>query len=59
MYKHCVDQVIRRCVLEEKMESILNHCYTLACGGHYGGNRTAKKVLQSRFYWPTLFKDAH
>ena len=41
------------------MESILNHCHTLACGGHFGGNRTATKVLQSRFYWPTLFKDAH
>ena len=27
--------------------------------GHFGGHRTAAKVLQSRFYWPTLFKDAH
>ena len=59
MYKHCANQVKRRCVLEEEMESILNHCHTLACGGHFGGNRTAAKVLQSRFYWPTLFKDAH
>ena len=23
------------------------------------GDRTAHKVLQSGFYWPTLFKDAH
>ena len=30
LYKHCVDQVIRRCVLEEEMESILNHCHALA-----------------------------
>ena len=59
LYKHCVDQVIRRCVPKEEMESILNHYHTLACGGHFGGNRTAAKVLQSRFYWPTLFKDAH
>ena len=41
------------------MGSILNHCHTLACGGHFGGNRTAAKVLQSGFIWPTLFKDAH
>ena len=41
------------------MESVLNHCHTLAYGGHFGGNRTAAKVLQSEFYWPTLFKDAH
>ena len=59
LYKHCANQVIRRCVLEEEMESILNHCHTLACRGHFGGNRTAAKVLQSGFYWPTLFKDAH
>ena len=41
------------------MESILYHCHTLACGGHFGGNSTVAKVLQSRLYWPTLFKDAH
>ena len=59
LYKHCVKQVIRICVPEEEMESILNHCHTLACGGHFGGNRTTAKVLQSGFYWPTLFKNVH
>ena len=41
------------------MNSILNHCHSLPCGGHFGGQRTAAKVLQSGFYWSTLFKDAH
>ena len=41
------------------MESILNHCHALACGGHFGGNRTVAKVLQLGIYCPTLFKDAH
>ena len=59
LYKHCADQVIRRCVPEEEMGSILSHYHTLPCGGHFGGQRTAAKVLQSGFYWPTLFKDAH
>ena len=59
LYKHCADQVIRRCVPEDEMHSILNHCHTLPCGGHFGGQRTAAKVLQSGFYWPSLFKDAH
>ena len=41
------------------MENILIHCHSLECGGHFEGNRTAAKVLQSGFYWPSLFKDAH
>ena len=28
-------------------------------GGGGGAQRTTTKVLQSGFYWPTLFKDAH
>ena len=46
LYRHCANQVIRRCVLEDEMHSILNHCHTLPCGGHFGGQRTAAKVLQ-------------
>ena len=37
LYKHCADKVIRRCVPEDKMGSILNHYHTLSCGGHFGG----------------------
>ena len=53
MYKHCADQMISRCVPEKEIESIMAHCHALACGGHFGGNRTTRKVLQSGFYWPT------
>ena len=58
LYKHCADQVIRRCVPKDEMGSILNHCHTLPCGGHFGGQRTATKVLQLGFSRPSLFKDA-
>nr|GFA89191.1 reverse transcriptase domain-containing protein [Tanacetum cinerariifolium] len=27
-------------------------------GGYYGANYTAKKVFDSGFYWPTIYKDA-
>jgi len=36
----------------------LSFCHDLACGGHFGPRKTAKKMLQSGFYWPTLFKEA-
>nr|GFA66063.1 reverse transcriptase domain-containing protein [Tanacetum cinerariifolium] len=28
-------------------------------GGHHGANLTAKKVFDSDFFWPTIYKDAH
>ena len=59
LYKYCVDQLIRRCVPTEEMESILTHCPALERGGHFGESKTSAKVLQSGFYWSTLFRDAH
>ena len=41
LYRHCANHVIRRCVLEDEMNSIMNHCHTLPCGGNFGGQRTA------------------
>ncbi|KAK8499659.1 hypothetical protein V6N12_002131 [Hibiscus sabdariffa] len=59
LFKQCADQMLRRCVPEEEQKDILFHYHTSTCGVHFGGARTAAKVLQSGFYWPTLFKDAH
>ena len=41
------------------MGEILTHCHSLECRGHFNGQRTTTKVLQSGFYWPSIFKDAH
>ena len=59
LYKYCVDQIIRRCVLEGEQQGILSHYHENECGGHFASQKTAMKVLQSGFYWPSLFKDAH
>ncbi|XP_075099596.1 uncharacterized protein LOC142176328 [Nicotiana tabacum] len=48
------DGVIRRCVPEGEMISILPHCHDGAAGGHYGGNYIVEKVMEPSFYWPTL-----
>ncbi|XP_075500073.1 uncharacterized protein LOC142538646 [Primulina tabacum] len=50
--------MIRRCVAEEEFGQILNHCHDREVGGHFGPTKTASKVLECGFYWPTLFKDA-
>ena len=59
MFKVCADGMIRRCVPEEEYRIILYHCHDRESGWHFGATRIAAKVLQSGFYWPTLFKDAH
>ena len=58
LFKICADQIIRRCVPQLEGWKILQHCHAGPAGGHYHANRTAQKVLESGFYWPTLFRDA-
>ncbi|CAN6700770.1 unnamed protein product [Malus baccata var. baccata] len=58
LWKYCPDQIVRRCVPNSDFNSIIAFCHSYACGGHFGTQRTALKVLESGFYWPTLFKDA-
>ncbi|RVW18308.1 Uncharacterized protein K02A2.6 [Vitis vinifera] len=53
------NQIIRKCVPKDEQQGILSHCHENACGGHFASQKTAMKVLQSGFTWPSLFKDAH
>ncbi|GJT19338.1 reverse transcriptase domain-containing protein [Tanacetum coccineum] len=55
----CADQVIRRCVHGQEAVDILTACHNGPTGGHHGANYTAKKVFDSGFYWPTIYRDAH
>nr|KYP56916.1 Pol polyprotein [Cajanus cajan] len=59
LFKIGSDGLLRRCVSREEAKSILWHCHNSPYGRHFNGERTAAKVLQYGFYWPTLFKDAH
>jgi len=59
LFRICVDNMIRRCIPEIDQSSVLQACHASPYGGHFGGVRTAAKVLESGFYWPTVFKDAH
>ncbi|GJX41808.1 reverse transcriptase domain-containing protein [Tanacetum coccineum] len=59
LFKICADQVIRRCVSGQEALDILKACHSGPLGGHYGANYTARKIFDSGFYWPTIYKDAH
>nr|KYP43557.1 Pol polyprotein [Cajanus cajan] len=58
-FKIGVDGLFRRCVSGAEVKDILWYCHNSPYGGHYNGDCTAAKILQSGFYWPTIFKDSH
>ena len=58
LYSMGADQVLRKCVPNFEMKNILRDCHASPYGGHFGGQRTTAKILQSGFFWPSLFKDA-
>nr|GEV12262.1 hypothetical protein [Tanacetum cinerariifolium] len=53
------DQVIRWCVHGKEALDILVACHNGPTGGYHVANLTAKKVLDSSFFWSTIYKDAH
>ncbi|RDX74351.1 Retrovirus-related Pol polyprotein, partial [Mucuna pruriens] len=59
LWRLCSDKVIRRCIPETEIISILQFCHSAPGGGHYASTRTARKVLDCGLYWPTNFRDAH
>lgn len=59
LFKYCLDQIIRRCISECDQRSVISFCHDHACGGHFSAKKTAAKILQCGFYWPSIFQDSH
>ena len=57
LFKRGADMIIRRCELESEQGKILQECHASPYRGHFAGDKTTYKILQSGFYWPTIFKD--
>ena len=57
LYKLVLDEVLHRCVLEHGQENIMHEAHYGLVGGHFHSDTTAKKIQQSRVWWPTLYKD--
>ncbi|GJW28262.1 putative nucleotidyltransferase, ribonuclease H [Tanacetum coccineum] len=60
---YLVDDIIpkgmTRCISGPETRTILDQYHHGPTGGHYGPNITAKKVLDSGFYWPAIIKEVH
>ncbi|PIN09081.1 DNA-directed DNA polymerase [Handroanthus impetiginosus] len=50
LFKQGLDNILRRCVPEVEMNDIIEQCHVSPYGGHFHGDRTAAKSLQSGFF---------
>ncbi|GJS10218.1 reverse transcriptase domain-containing protein [Tanacetum coccineum] len=53
-----IDGKFKRCVAGNEIHEILVHCHSGPTGGHHSASITGRKVYESGFYWPRIFKDA-
>ncbi|CAM8931218.1 unnamed protein product [Rhodiola kirilowii] len=59
LWKIGVDQLLRRCIPDIEISSVISFCHEHACGGRFGHRRTARKILDSGFFWPSVFRDSY
>jgi len=59
LFKYCPDQIFQRCIPGNEVSSVIKFYNSEAYRGHFSSRKTTAKILQSGFYWPTMFKDTH
>ena len=52
-----LDDILRRCVLENERNNIMYEAHYGPAGGHFQANTPSKKIEQSGLWWSTLYKD--
>ena len=58
LYKRGKDQQLRLCAMEQEYVPILQQAHSGLAGGHFLAETTAKAIMMSGIWWPTLFNDA-
>nr|GEX80390.1 reverse transcriptase domain-containing protein [Tanacetum cinerariifolium] len=59
LFRICADRIIHHCVHGQEAIDILKACHEGPNGGHHGANLTTKKIFDARFFWPSIYRDAH
>ena len=59
LYKHCSDELYRRCIAETEIPDILYQCHGSDYAGHFATFKKVSKIIQAGFWWPTMFRDTH
>ena len=59
LFRNNYDGVILRCLEKEDAKKVIIELHDGPAGGHFSRDTTAHNILRARYYWPTLFNDAH
>jgi len=59
LFKYCPNQIFWKYIPDNEVSSVIKFCHSEACENHFSSKKTIAKILQCRFYWPTMFKDTH
>jgi hypothetical protein len=58
MYKMGQDNKMHRCLASSEAQIVLKELHERMVG-HFVANITTKKILDAKYWWPTLLKDIH
>ena len=58
LFRKNYDGVFLRC-LEQEDAKVVAELHDGPARGHFSGDTTTHKILRARYYWTTLFRDAH
>ena len=58
LYRKNHDGMLLRCISLKKVVEVLQEFHFGIFGGHFSGYTMVAKILQSSFYWPSLYIDA-
>ncbi|KAI5409659.1 hypothetical protein KIW84_055195 [Lathyrus oleraceus] len=59
LFKRGKDGIFLRCVPEEEVNSIIEHCHFAPYDGHAGTSKTYANILQAGLFWPTMWRDVY
>ena len=59
LYKLRKNEIYRRYLSEEEIQSVISYFHDSLCSGHASTSKTVIKVLQVGFLWSLLFKDVY
>ena len=57
LYKRGFSRPYLRCLGNEKADYVMREVHEGICGNHSGSRSLVHKLVQARYYWPTMQKD--